>query len=165
MALRILVISDTHMPARGRVFPPPLVLALESADLILHAGDLSEAFVLDELERYAPVTAVVGNVDSDDLRSRLPRRTIVSAGVFRIGLVHGDGPTGSTLARASAAFAFESVDCIVFGHSHQPLQQKKERVLFLNPGSPTDKRAQPTYSYAWLTAADTLSAEIITFSK
>lgn len=153
------------MPARGRTFPTPLVLALESADLILHAGDLSEAFVLDDLGRYAPVTAVVGNVDGEDLRARLPRRTIVTAGAFRIGLVHGDGPTGSTIARASASFAFESVDCIVFGHSHQPLCRKQEGVLFLNPGSPTDKRAQPAYSFAWLTATDELSAEIVTFSR
>jgi putative phosphoesterase len=161
--VRLLIISDTHMPARSPVFPPPLVSALAAADRILHAGDLTETSILDELARFAPVTAVAGNVDSPELRSRLPRRVIEQVGAFRIGMIHGDGPTGSTVARASAAFAFEAVDCIVFGHSHQPLCRRQEGVLFLNPGSPTDKRAQPRYSFAWLTATNTLEAEIIYF--
>ena len=161
--VKALVLSDTHMPSRARTLPEPVVAALEEADLILHAGDLATVTVLDELRLYAPVTAVSGNVDDEEVRRLLPRRAIVQVGPFRVGLVHGHGPTGTTLERAAAAFADESVDCVVFGHSHQPLCQRQNSRLFLNPGSPTDRRTQPRRSIAWLRASDTLDAEIVFF--
>lgn len=161
--VKALVLADTHMPSRARAFPAPVVAALGEADLILHAGDLATLAILKELELYAPVHAVWGNVDDPEVRMRLPRRTIVPVGKFRVGLIHGDGGARSTIERAALAFAFEDVDCIVFGHSHQPVNTRREGVLFLNPGSPTDRRRQPKYSFAWLRAGDTLEAEIVYF--
>ena len=160
---RVLVLADTHMPSRARAFPAPVLAALQEANLIIHAGDFASLEVLDELQTFAPVVAVYGNVDPPEVRMRLPRRIIISVGRFRIGIVHGDGGPRTTIERAAQAFAFEDVDCIVFGHSHQPLCRREDDVLFLNPGSPTDKRHQSKYSFAWLHVGDTLDAEIVYF--
>ncbi|MGH2458433.1 MAG: metallophosphoesterase family protein, partial [Chloroflexota bacterium] len=156
--VKALVLSDTHLPSRAQRLPEPVLAALGEADLILHAGDLATAAVLDELRQYAPVTSVYGNVDDEEVRRTLPRRTIVDVGAFRVGLVHGHGATGTTLERATAAFANDAVDCVVFGHSHRPLCERRNGRLFLNPGSPTDLRTQPKRSFAWLCAGDSLDA-------
>lgn len=133
--------------------------------MILHAGDITTPIVLEELERYAPVVAVAGNNDDADLSNRLPPRAIVPVGGFRIGLVHGDGTRGTTFSRAAAAFASGEVDCVVFGHSHQPLVLREGGVLYFNPGSPTDRRRQPRFSYGWLMAGDELRPELVYFDR
>lgn len=161
--LNVLVLSDTHMPVRARALPTSLVEALRRADLILHAGDLATLSVLDDLKQYAPVHAVSGNVDTPEVRMALPRRLVIPIGRFQVGLVHGDGPSGSTLSRARSAFARDSVDAVVFGHSHQPYLEWVDGRLFLNPGSPTDKRNQPEPSFAWLHVSDKLVPELVYF--
>ncbi len=94
--------------------------------------------------------AVAGNNDAPSLVARFGRRKILPVGGVRLGLVHGDGSGGSTLSRSLAAFAQDEVDIICFGHSHQPLCERRESIWLVNPGSPTDKRGQPRYSYAIL---------------
>lgn len=163
--MNILVLADTHIPSQARRFPSAVIDALARADLVLHAGDMIKEWVLQELERYAPVVAVAGNNDDEELWARLPRQTVVPAGPFRIGLVHGDGARGTTLSRAAAAFVGERVDCVVFGHSHQPLCVSQGGVLYLNPGSPTDKRREPHYSFAWLRLGEELEAEHVFFDS
>ena len=163
--MRILVIADTHIPSRAKRLPPTLLRALPRADLILHAGDITAPEVLAELESHAPVFAVAGNNDGPDLHQRLPLRTIVAAGGFRIGLVHGDGRGGTTYSRAAAAFTSGAVGCVVFGHSHQPLCRREKDVLYLNPGSPTDRRRQPRFSFAWLTVGQDLYPELVYFES
>ena len=160
---KILVLSDTHIPTRAKAFPPKVVEALREADLILHAGDLATPAVLDELRSYGkPVVAVRGNVDVPELR--LPRRAIVPVGPFNIGMIHGDGAASTTLGRAAAAFAADSVQLVVFGHSHHPLLQEENGRFYLNPGSPTDKRREPHYSFAWIhVEEDGLRPEIVYF--
>ncbi len=102
--MNILVLADTHMPRRARGLPPVVIAALAQADLVLHAGDLCVLPVLAEIERYAPVVAVAGNNDEPALVRALPCQTVVEAGPFRIGLVHGhDGKGSTTPARALAA--------------------------------------------------------------
>jgi putative phosphoesterase len=141
--------------------PAPVLQALPRADLILHAGDITTAAVLRELERHAPVHAVAGNNDDPALCRTLPERAVVTAGGFRIGVVHGHGARGSTFERAQAAFPDATVDCVVFGHSHQPLIETMAGRLYLNPGSPTQRRRQPRWSYAWVHCGDRLSAEVV----
>lgn len=138
--------------------------ALPRAELILHAGDVTAPSVLEELSQYARVVAVAGNNDRE-LCGTLPVRAIVEAGRFRVGVVHGDGPRGTTFSRAAAAFAGEAVDCVVFGHSHQPLCIRDGGVLYLNPGSPTDRRRQPRFSFGWLIAGEELKPEIVYFDR
>lgn len=163
--VNILVLADTHIPTRAKPLPRALIEALPQAELILHAGDITTRGVLKELERYAPTVAVAGNNDDAELVSLLPARTIVTAGRFRIGLVHGDGPRGTTFSRAAAAFASDKLDCVVFGHSHQPLSVEEGGVLYLNPGSPTDRRRQPQFSYAWLRTGAVLCPELVYFDR
>src|SRR5262249_31334362 len=90
------------------------------------------------------------NNDPPELTVRFGRRKVVRAGGVRLGLVHGDGRRGTTVARSQSAFSGDDVDVICFGHSHQPLCERRGSVWLLNPGSPTDKRRQPRYSYGIL---------------
>ena len=108
----IAVISDTHMPRGTRRLPDPCVSRLGDADLILHAGDLSTATTLAELELIGPpVLAVHGNVDDEELTRRLPAERMAEAGGTRIGMVHDAGPSRGRLARAAGGeVEFELVE-------------------------------------------------------
>lgn len=142
--IKVGVLADTHIPGRAWELPPAVLNTFEGVDLILHAGDVVRRQVLDTLNKLAPVEAVCGNVDDLDLRLTLPRQKVLEVGGFRIGLLHGDYPDVTALARARAAFQSRpdgrSVHCVVFGHSHQSYCQTQGGVLYFNPGSPTDRR-------------------------
>lgn len=163
--MRIIVVADTHMPKRAKVLPAALRAALESADHIIHAGDITIPEVLDILASFAPVTAVAGNADSAALREALGERQTLRTGCHCIGVYHGHGTKGKTLNRALAAFYGQHVDAVVFGHSHIPYLGVHDGVLALNPGSPTDKRRSPYYSYGVIEAGETLSARIVYFDR
>jgi hypothetical protein len=143
------VVSDTHLPRFGRVLPRALVAGLrdEHVDWILHCGDMTDLLAVELCAAIAPVEAVAGNNDGSDIRKRFGRKKIVTIEDVRIGLIHGDGAHAAP-RNAFDAFAGESVDVICFGHSHRPLREQRGRLLMLNPGSPTDKRMNPRYSYA-----------------
>jgi hypothetical protein len=144
------VVSDTHLPRFGRELPPALVRGLTRAnvDVIAHCGDLTESIAIQLLEEIAPVIAIAGNNDGRQLHRTLGEKTIIQAEDARIGVVHGHAGKGrSTSDRAFNAFAEEQVDAILFGHSHIPYRGRRNGVLLFNPGSPTDKRLNPAYSY------------------
>lgn len=149
------VVSDTHLPRFGRRLPDALRDGLDAAgvELILHAGDLTGQLALDLLAEIAPVVAVAGNNDPPELLARLGDRRILEVEEVRIGLAHGHlGPGRTTPERARRLFEADDVDLIVFGHSHQPLWTPAagSRPALLNPGSPTDRRREPSASYALL---------------
>lgn len=148
------VVSDTHIPRRAAELPREVIEGLKGVEMILHAGDLIEASVLHELEKIAPVYAVHGNVDPDELKEQLPEKRIIEYKGFKIGLTHGAGEHGSTLGRALEAFQDEKLDAIVFGHSHKPYNDRINGTLILNPGSPTDKRFELYYSYGIIVAQE-----------
>ena len=148
---KIGVISDTHYPRRRKSLPEELLRGLQGVDLILHAGDLTDEEMLWLLEEIAPVTAVAGNCDGWDLAEHLGEKKIITVERVKIGLTHGyTGQGRTTLERAFSQFAGEGIDCLVFGHSHQPYNSYHQGLLFFNPGSPTDKRSCPDYSYGIL---------------
>lgn len=162
--IRVGVISDTHIPKKSENLPDALIDGLKGVDLIIHAGDINEDYVLYELEELAPVVAVAGNTDDDGMWLAVGRKKIVPVGECKIGVIHGDGTNGTTLERAWKAFENDGVDCIVFGHSHIPHNEYIKGVLCLNPGSPTDKRRQEYYSYGMIEVrGKELSGEIIYF--
>lgn len=148
MSARVGVISDTHIPRRARTLPDWVRRAFAGVDLILHAGDLTTLGVLDDLAAIASVEAVAGNVDAMGAAARvLPAKKVVEVAGVRVGLVHGhEGPGGTTPERALAAFRDAGVRVVVFGHSHQPLNEVVDGVLLFNPGSATDPRwaGEPT---------------------
>jgi len=147
------IVSDTHLPRFGRALPRALLRGLKKADVqaIVHCGDLTDRLALDLLEEVAPVLAVAGNNDGTTLQRLLGERLILEYGGFSIGVVHGHAGRGrSTADRAFSAFAGEPVDAVLFGHSHIPVRTRRDGVLLFNPGSPTDKRLNPAYSYGIL---------------
>lgn len=146
--MHIAVLSDTHLRV-GRSLPRFVQEHLTQIDLILHAGDLTHMEVLEELACFAPVRAVRGNCDGWDVS--LPDRDIIECEGWKIGLVHGNAGKGnSTPDRAYAEFKDTPVDVIVFGHSHTPFLEWRKGILLFNPGSPTDKRREPQYSFGLL---------------
>ncbi|UGS35057.1 metallophosphoesterase family protein [Capillimicrobium parvum] len=160
--VRIAIVSDTHLPRGRRRIPAAALARMRAADLILHAGDLSAATVLDELEALGPpVFAVAGNVEEPQVRMRLPARRVVEAGGARIGLVHDAGAARGRLARMRAAFP--DCDAVVFGHSHIPLLERDEAgFTIFNPGSATERRRQPHHTMGEATVDDgRLTFEIV----
>jgi len=102
------------------------------AELILHAGDLVSGEVLSYLGSR-DVIAVAGNMDSRAVSEALPAKRIVEVGGVRIGLIHGYGSSVRLAERLRTEF--DRIDCLVFGHSHQPAIDRNGNELFFNPGS------------------------------
>ena len=158
MSLLAVVIADTHVPRRARALPEGLLAHLRRADLILHAGDLMVGDLLEELGAYAPVLAVRGNLDPPDLG--LPETLEFDFGGARIAMIHDSGRRQGRRARLRRRFPDARV--VVFGHSHIPFSEDEDDLMLLNPGSPTDKRRQPHYTFALLHAAEgRVRAEIV----
>ncbi len=138
----IAIISDTHMPRGNRALPPPAIEVLTRADHIIHAGDFIAKTVLDQVERYGPLTAVHGNVDEPELRRLLPDTATLTIGNARIAVIHDAGPAKNRLARLRVRFP--EADAVVFGHSHLPLHARApDGFQIFNPGSPTERRRAP----------------------
>lgn len=168
MTTRVVILGDTHLPRFGHQLPGPLADGLADANLILHAGDITQRFVLELLAAYAPVEAVAGNNDPPELAASLGWRRVVEVEGVRIGLTHGHHGTGrSTLERARLAFADSDppVDAVAFGHSHQPFVERIGATWFLNPGSPTDRRREPSFSYLRIDVdANVIVPELVTYA-
>ncbi len=150
MSLLVAVIADTHIPRRAKALPEDLLRHLERADLLLHAGDLMDPTLLDTLRAYAPTRAVSGNLDPSD--AGLPETLEFGFGDVRIAMVHDSGRKQGRRNRMKRRFPEARV--VVFGHSHIPWLEDEDGLLLLNPGSPTDKRRQPEYTFALLRVED-----------
>jgi uncharacterized protein len=151
--MRVIVLSDTHAPRFWKSCPPPVAVCLRYADVILHAGDVCTANVLDELAEYAPVYAVLGNNDGADVAAwGAPPTLEFDLDGLRVAMIHDSGPSSGRLRRMRAAFP--SAELVVFGHSHIPLQESEPGLRIFNPGSPTDKRRQPHRTLGVLEIAD-----------
>ncbi len=150
------LVSDTHFPRFGRALPRALEDGLRAAQVsrIFHMGDLTDALAIPLFEAIAPFDAVAGNNDPEEIWGRYGRRKIVTVDGLRIGLVHGDEGRGNAHDNAIAAFAQERAGVILYGHSHRPRVEQRGTQLVANPGSPTDRRAMPQFSYGILTIAD-----------
>lgn len=148
---RILLISDTHLPTRARDLPAEVWAAVDEADVVVHAGDWADVALLDRLEaRARRLVGCWGNVDGPDLRTRLPEVAHVTVDGVRLTVTHDSGPAQGRERRMDARFP--DTDVLVFGHSHIPWDSvSPRRMRLLNPGSPTDRRRQPTHTY--MTAA------------
>jgi putative phosphoesterase len=157
--VRLLLMSDTHLPKRARELPAPLLAELPRADVVIHAGDWVDTATLDLLEsRSARLLAVYGNNDGPELRARLPEVARAELAGLRFGVVHETGAAQGRERRCAARFP--DLDVLVFGHSHIPWDTTAPGGLrLLNPGSPTDRRRRPyrTYMTATVTAGGGLT--------
>jgi len=144
VATKLLLLADTHVPKRARALSAQVWRAVEEADLVVHAGDWVEPGLLDELQaRSASLLGVWGNNDGAELRSRLPEVAHATVEGLRIAVVHETGPAAGRERRCEEAYP--GVDLLVFGHSHIPWDSTSPAGLrLLNPGSPTDRRRQPS---------------------
>ena len=147
MTTRLLLLADTHLPKRAKDLPEEVWRAVDGADLVLHAGDWVDVALLDALEsRARRLVGVAGNNDHGVLRQRLPELATVDVEGLRFGVVHETGAATGREARCEAAHP--DLDVLVFGHSHIPGDTTTPRGLrLLNPGSPTDRRRQPSCTY------------------
>ncbi|MGV9720335.1 metallophosphoesterase family protein [Nocardia beijingensis] len=145
--MRLLIISDTHVPKRARDLPEALWREVDAADVIVHAGDWVEVALLDRLEaRSARLIGVFGNNDGPELRARLPEVARAELDGLWLAAVHETGPAKGREERC--ARDFPDTDVLVFGHSHIPWDSVADSGLrLLNPGSPTDRRRQPEHTY------------------
>ncbi|ADJ48712.1 phosphoesterase [Amycolatopsis mediterranei S699] len=145
--MRLLLISDTHLPARARELPPQVWAEVAAADVVVHAGDWVDVALLDELEeRSKRLIGVYGNNDGPALRARLPEIARVELDGVRLAVIHETGAKQGREQRCDAQFP--DTDVLVFGHSHIPWDTVAPSGLrLLNPGSPTDRRRQPYCTY------------------
>ncbi len=146
--MKIVVISDTHLFSGIDNFPEKLVKDIKSADLVIHTGDFVEERVFEEIKNISKeFKAVHGNMDSEELKRRLPDKLIFKLGKFKIGIAHGRGSPSELIATVSEIFKKDEPDLIIFGHSHTAFNEKIGKVLFFNPGSPVDKIFSDFNSY------------------
>jgi hypothetical protein len=159
--MRILVLSDTHIPRMAKEMPKAVYEEAKKCDLILHAGDLTENKLLEKLNKIKRTIAVCGNMDSPDLSASLKKKEVIELKGHKIGLTHGWGAPDGMIERIYGEFKDDGVDCIVFGHSHHALNESFKDVLFLNPGSPTDKVFAKFNSYGIIEISKKIKAEIV----
>jgi uncharacterized protein len=158
--MKIGVISDTHLTAVDDRFTRLVRRYFSDVDVIVHAGDIVEESVFRFLSTWH-LMAVRGNMDRGTLAETLPKKRIEELEGKRIGITHGWGSPDGLPVRVLEEFRSDTVDCIVFGHSHAPFLGNQQGVLMLNPGSPTDKRFAEKNTLGFLTIANnTITGEI-----
>jgi len=156
-AIKIVVMSDTHLNTATDEFKALCSQFCDDADMVIHLGDLERVEILNYLEQY-PLEAVAGNMDDYSIKQRLPARKIVMAGPFRLGITHGWGSPVEIRKRLKEEFT--GVDAIIFGHTHQPLILREDGLLWFNPGSLFLGRRSSGKSIGVLRILDKIEAEI-----
>ena len=152
MTTRLLLLADTHVPKRARDLPAAVWVALDRADVVVHAGDWVDPALLDAMLRRLPPPArlvgVHGNNDGGELRQRLPEVARTEIEDLTIAVVHDTGNARGREARCDADPRLAGADVLAFGHSHIPWDSTTPSGMrLLNPGSPTDRRRQPHCTY------------------
>ncbi len=132
------VISDTH-----GLLVPAAIKALHGVDLIIHAGDIGNTGVMDELKSMAPVVAVRGNMDMNEDLRELPETETIQVGDALLYIIHDIH--NLDIAPSKADF-----DAVIFGHLHYPSVSQQNGVLFVNPGSAAQPRRNSSASLALL---------------
>jgi len=137
LAKTVGLISDTHVPIRAKNIPKKVFKIFENVDYIIHAGDLVDLSVIDELEQLAPVLAVCGNMDGPDIRGKLPRLNSVKIFDWKIGVMHDPGALFG-MGKMREIVKQNGFNVLVYGHTHNSSIKWEGNILFINPGSPTN---------------------------
>lgn len=146
--MRLTVLADTHLRAGIATLSHRVHAALEASDAILHAGDVVSLAALADLRALKPVYAVLGNNDRE-LRGVLPEVLRLELAGVCLAMAHDSGPSRGRAGRLARRFPEAQV--VVFGHSHVPMDEYGlGGQLLFNPGSPTQRRAQPQATFGLL---------------
>ena len=157
--MRLLLISDTHLPVRAKELQPQVWQLVDEADLVIHAGDWVDEATVDALAgRASRLVGVAGNNDGPAIWRRLGEVARVEVEGVRIAVIHETGAAAGREKRCDERFGPDSADpadLLVFGHSHIPWDTTTPGGLrLLNPGSPTDRRRQPVGTVMSVEIAD-----------
>lgn len=158
--MKIACLSDTHVSDRYETLAPSLLKELSKVDLIVHAGDFTSLEFYEKLKTIKPLRAALGNLDAMELRSHLKEKETFLINKFKIGIMHGFGRPDNVLENVRKSFD-KSYDLIIFGHTHNALNEKIGKTIFLNPGSPTDKIFSSYNSYALVEIEDTINIKLV----
>ncbi len=131
------LISDTHIPVRARILPKEIFRIFKNVEYIVHAGDLVDLSVIDELEKIAPVLAVYGNMDSSEVQRKLQKINSFRLFGWKIGVTHDPGALFG-ISKMRAIAQQNSFNVLVYGHTHCSNLKWDGDILFINPGSPTN---------------------------
>jgi len=157
--MKIGVLSDIHLKKDNGLLQSIIDNELKDVDMFFLCGDLVSMQIYD-LFLSKEVVAVSGNMDNREVRAHLPIKRVVELHGHKFGLIHGWGAPTNIEQRIKGEF--HGVDCIVYGHSHAPSNNKSGSTMFFNPGSPTDKRSAEHYSVGILTVTDSgITGEIV----
>ena len=152
MIMRVLVISDTHIPVTESQLPLVIEAEAKKSDCCLHCGDLMTYSVFEALSEWTKVYAVCGNMDEECVQEKLPCRQIIKLEDITVGLTHGSGHPDNIITCINNTFRkeFKKIDLFVFGHSHRALDQEIDSKIYFNPGSVLDKVFADYRSYGIL---------------
>ncbi|WP_070884746.1 metallophosphatase family protein [Pseudomonas sp. D1-3] len=149
--MKIGLIADTHGLLR-----PQALAALQGVDHLIHAGDIGGPQILAELERIAPLSVVRGNNDGDAWANSIPEHLTLRFGAIRLYVLHD-------LKGLDIDPRAEGIDVVIAGHSHKPLHEERDGVLYLNPGSAGPRRFKLPIGVAIVHIdGDRVRAEMIT---
>ena len=158
------LISDTHVPLRAIALPKEVFAIFENVDFIIHAGDLVELSVIDELEQIAPVLAVHGNMDTPETKNILPNLNSLKVLDRKIGVIHNPG-LAYGMEQMCELTKTHGFNVLVYGHTHNANIKWEENILYVNPGSPTSPSSllnKPSVALLKITK-DSIIPEIIYF--
>lgn len=150
--MKILVLSDTHIPVTGKKIPHRILKEIKNCDLCIHAGDFIEYPVFEKISSCVKTVGVCGNMDSQEIRQKLPLKTILKVENVSIGIIHGKGVSDKLISFVDKEFENDkdNIDVFIFGHSHNPLIKTIKNKLYFNPGSAMDKIFTAYNSYGIL---------------
>jgi putative phosphoesterase len=131
------LISDTHVPTRAKCIPKTVFRIFENVDYIVHAGDLVQLAVIDELEQLAPVLAVHGNMDGPEVSGALPKLNALKIFDWKIGVMH-DPRTLFGMSKMREIAKQNNFNVFVYGHTHNANIKWEGKTLYINPGSATN---------------------------
>jgi hypothetical protein len=158
MSMRIGVLSDTHIHHVSREFSDLMNRHFSQVDVLFHAGDYTSPVVVDFLSSRN-FHGVYGNMDPPAIRAVLPERKILEIGGFRFGLIHGWGSPRGLEGRVLAQF--NQVDVIVYGHSHNAMNEVVQGVLLFNPGTASGFSSSGVHSIGILECGETVKGEVV----
>jgi uncharacterized protein len=156
--MKIGIISDTHLHNYSLELKRIVDTYFGDVDMVMHAGDIVEMEVLDAF-LTKKIEVVAGNMDPASVRNHFPVKKIIKVEAFKIGLIHGWGSPAGLENRISNEFT--EIDCLVYGHTHYPINQIINGVLFFNPGSATEKRFTKKNTVGILEISEQITGKII----